>query len=68
MTSRQSGPSERIARAFHDKYEELAPLFGYATRDESKRPWDRIPAENRHLMIATVMDLLDEGVIRDGAE
>ncbi|WP_204057373.1 hypothetical protein [Microbispora corallina] len=31
-------PAERIARAFHEAYESLAPHFGYQTREESAVP------------------------------
>jgi hypothetical protein len=41
-----------LARAFHDTYEELAPVFGYETRRESAVPWDDVPLANRQLMIA----------------
>jgi hypothetical protein len=50
--------NERIARCFHEHYEQLAPEFGYRTRQASARPWDQVPAENRNLMIATVEALI----------
>jgi hypothetical protein len=53
----------RIARAFHDTYERLAPDFGYRTREESAVPWEQVPSRNRILMIATVQDLIERGVI-----
>ena len=55
---------ERIAHAFHDAYEALAPAFGYRTREASSKPWEQIPASNRDLMIATVRAVFYE---RDGA-
>jgi hypothetical protein len=58
---------ERIARAFHAKYEELAPMFGYRTREASAKPWEDVPVENRRLMIATVLELIDGGVISAAA-
>jgi hypothetical protein len=49
-----------LARRFHEVYEELAPTFGYTTRRDSAVPWDEVPRENRHLMIATCAVLLRE--------
>lgn len=56
--------AERIARAFHRAYEELAPEHGYETREASAKPWEQVPENNRALMVATVQPLLDMGVIR----
>jgi hypothetical protein len=56
--------AERIARCFHDAYEELAPEHGYATREASRKPWAQVPQQNRGLMIAVAQRLLDDGVIR----
>jgi hypothetical protein len=36
-------PGETLARMFHEKYERLAPEFGYKTREESAVPWDEVP-------------------------
>ncbi len=55
---------EEIARAFHDAYERLAPDFNYRTRDVSAVPWSMVPQNNRRLMRATVLHLLNEGIIR----
>lgn len=55
--------AERIAKEFHDAYERLAPSHGYATREASAKPWVDVPDNNKALMIATVRDLLDRGVI-----
>jgi hypothetical protein len=57
--------AERIAKAFHDAYERLAPGHGYRTREESAKPWAEVPATNRALMIATVTTLIYEGFIVD---
>lgn len=59
-----SGSDEDIARAFHEAYERLAPMHGYQTRTESAVPWDRVPGDNRRLMVATVRALREQGVIR----
>ena len=56
-----------IAQAFHRHYEELAPSFGYKTRDASAVPWDEVPESNRTLMIATVERVLDEMFLPVGA-
>lgn len=55
---------DRIARAFHETYEALAPTFGYHTRDASAKPWPDVPENNKRLMRATVRHLLNRGVIR----
>lgn len=54
---------EFIAKAFHDKYEELAPGFGYSTREQSRKDWTDLAPELRALMIATVEHLIDDSVI-----
>lgn len=53
-----------IAEAFHDSYERLAPEFGYKTRDASAVPWQDVPEANKKLMMATVKDLLDRGILQ----
>jgi hypothetical protein len=54
---------DRIAAAFHEAYERLAPRFGYETRVESAVPWEQVPEANRRLMREVVRDLLNRGVI-----
>lgn len=49
---------ERIAKAFHDAYERLAPEFGYVTRKPSAVPWEDVPEANRKLMIAVVEEVV----------
>jgi hypothetical protein len=44
---------ELLARTFHEAYEELAPSFGYQTRKDSRQPWERVPEDNKRLMVAT---------------
>lgn len=63
MTQTTETAGERIARAFHEAYERLAPAHGYETREASAKPWKDVPAGNKALMIATVGALLDSGVI-----
>ena len=46
-------PPEQMAQAFHEAYEELAPQFGYKTREASAVPWADVPESNKRLMIAT---------------
>ncbi len=55
--------SEKIAKAFHESYERLAPEHSYETRKASAKPWDEVPENNRKLMVAVVEDLLDRGII-----
>ena len=59
-------PAEMIAGVFHATYETLAPQHGYQTREASAVDWDDVPANNRALMIATVQNMLDMGVITPG--
>lgn len=56
--------AERIASEFHAAYERLAPSHGYDTREASAKPWADVPEANKNLMVATVLDLLNRGVIR----
>jgi len=58
--------AEKIAKAFHQSYEELAPKFQYQTRRASAVPWEDVPDHNRNLMIAVAQELLDRGVITSG--
>ena len=45
-----------LARLFHEAYEELAPLFGYETRVETRR-FDQT-SQNGKLMVATCARIL----------
>lgn len=56
--------AEKVARAFHEAYERLAPHFGYQTREASSKPWEQVPEQNKRLMMAVAAELLDEGVIQ----
>ena len=49
---------ERVAKAFHEAYERLAPEYAYETRKASAVPWEYVPSLNRQLMIATVGEVL----------
>lgn len=59
-------PAEKIAAAFHAKYEALAPHYDYETREASAVPWRDVPEANRQLMTAVVGSLLAAGVIKPG--
>lgn len=61
-------PEEHVARAFHETYQRLAPKYAYETREESACSWEDVPANDKKLMIATVSDLLERGVIDVGEE
>lgn len=52
--------AERLAQRFHEVYEELAPTYGYETREASRKPWAQVPEKNRRLMIAVCEVLLAE--------
>lgn len=56
---------DKLARLFHETYEELAPDFGYETRPDSAVRWESVPENNRLLMIATAAVVLDV-MERDG--
>jgi hypothetical protein len=53
--------AEKLARAFHEAYERLAPSFGYETRKESAVPWEDVPADNKALMVAVCSEVLAGG-------
>lgn len=58
--------AERLARRFHAAYERLAPAYGYATREDSRVPWDEVPMANRALMTGVCRQLLHEGIVAGG--
>lgn len=58
--------SELVAEQFHAAYEHAAVNLGYATREESRVPWDEVPDKNRAVMIETARDLLARGLIMAG--
>jgi len=58
--------SERIARAFHEAYEQIAPELRYTTRRQSAKPWEQVPDSNRELMMRTVDELLAAQIIQPG--
>jgi len=60
--------AEAIAKRFHLAYEQLAPQHGYTTREKSRVPWEQVPDNNRALMVATVADLLEKGIISPGPQ
>jgi len=63
MSDTMRSDAERVAAAFHEAYERLAPDHGYETRKASAVPWGDVPERNRQLMVATVFDLLSNNVI-----
>ena len=50
--------AEELAKQFHEFYEELAPDFGYKTREASRKPWEEVPEKNKNLMIAVAGRIL----------
>ncbi len=40
----------KLAREFHEVYEELAPKYGWKTQEASAVPWDDVPKHQRELM------------------
>jgi hypothetical protein len=58
---------ELLARTFHEAYEELAPSFGYQTRKDSRQPWERVPEDNKRLMVATAEAVIAKlGLVTSG--
>lgn len=49
-----------LAKRFHELYEELAPLFDYKTRRASRTEWSNVPQNNKDLMIAVCIRILEE--------
>lgn len=60
--------SELIASSFHETYEQLAPVYGYKTREDSAVPWYKVPKANKQLMVAVVDELIDRGVLIPGPD
>jgi hypothetical protein len=50
--------AEELAQLFHESYERLAPNYGYKTREESAKPWEDVPEQNRHLMAAVCEEMI----------
>ncbi len=50
--------AEQLAKFFHDTYERLAPDYSYETRKDSSVEWDRVPENNKRLMIAVADEVL----------
>jgi hypothetical protein len=55
---------ERIARRFHEVYEDFAPSFGW--QSQSPVEWEKLPEANRQLMLAVVGELLSQDEIVAG--
>lgn len=51
---------ERFARTMHEKYEDAAAHYGWATNPRSRVPWEDLPAANRATMLAAIIRTLDD--------
>jgi trehalose-6-phosphatase len=51
---------EKLAKRFHELYEQLAPNHGYETRKESNKPWKEVPENNKALMIDVCKHIIEE--------
>lgn len=51
--------SEELAKYFHQNYEQLAPHFGYKTREASAVPWEDVPEMNKNLMVTVCHRILE---------
>lgn len=60
--------AEQIAKRFHETYEKLAPQFNYKTRKSSAVPWNKVPKDNKNLMIHVVLSLLNDKTIEPTIE
>ena len=49
--------SEKLAKLFHETYEQLAPKYDYKTREASAVPWEDVPLKNRQLMEAVAHEV-----------
>lgn len=56
----KSQTAEDLARRFHTLYEAFAPRFNYETRKESARPWSQVPEQNKNLMTAVCVEILND--------
>lgn len=63
MPSDRFNAAEQLAQFFHETYEQLAPAFGYKTREASAVPWADVPEKNKHLMIAVAGEVLKAEMI-----
>jgi hypothetical protein len=61
--ARIKSPRERIAMAFHESLDRLAPSFGHENRLETRQRWYEVPPSYRNLLMAVVADLLADRVI-----
>jgi len=57
---KSTNKAEKLAKRFHEFYEELAPKYNYQTRKQSAVPWSKVPINNKRLMIAVCEKILKE--------
>ena len=55
--------TDRIAKAFHERYEWWAEKHGWSSQVGATVAWEDVPEANKRTMRSTVKSLLDEGVI-----
>jgi hypothetical protein len=55
--------AEAIARAFHNEYRRLAPVFGYKTTKALSAPWDDLEPKIKEHLISVIETLMEDGVI-----
>ncbi|MBA3688441.1 MAG: hypothetical protein H0W81_06405 [Chloroflexi bacterium] len=60
--------AERIAQAFHERYEWWATKHGWASQVGVTVRWEDVPKANRETMVSTVQSLLDTDVILPGPD
>ncbi len=62
--ARRQQRAEKLAMAFHEAYERLAPKYGYETREATAKPWADVPESNRRLMVHVCAELLSRNWMR----
>lgn len=55
--------ANRLAKRFHELYEELAPQFNYKTRRASAVVWEQVPENNKRLMTEVCKRILQEKAV-----
>ena len=54
---------EKAAKFFHDRYEELAPHYGWKTQEQSRVEWEDLPENQKDLMTHVVGLVMSNKVI-----
>lgn len=66
QVDQREADAERIAQAFHERYEWWAEYHGWSSQVGVSVRWEDVPEANRRTMVSTVKSLLDTEVIVPG--